>query len=220
MGDDEERSTEQLRLLSLDGVLGALFRLMRDDMGIYEEDPDHEGITAIDVAHALLPNPCTMVEEVETKRQEMLGRLDYIGPLREQPSRHYMYSGLSWPAVGKSGANLPEMLLSDERILAELNEALEGVQAGYQVAAVRSEGPGAQGLFWLRLTDPQTGVAVSPTDVGLVWARYFQSSPNSWYQGIGSCSSSSLRFTCIPARSAVSAIRTSIRLMGAQPPQI
>ena len=147
--------------------MGVLFRLM------YEEDPllwearlDPEGLTATDMSHALLPSPCGMASEAESFLRGGLERLAYLGPLRERPSRHYMYSGLSWPALDKSGSNLPEMLLTDHQILANLNEALRNMGADYQVEVVRPADPGAQGLFWLQLTDSRTGIPVSPTDVG------------------------------------------------------
>ena len=165
---EEEPTPEPLRLPSLEGVVGALFKLTYE-IDAFEEAytyTDGVGTVAIDVPHALLPSPSKMTEEAQMFLDGQLAKIAYVGPLRERPARHYMYSGLSWPSVDKTGANLPEMLLADEQVLADLNEALRTMEAGYEVEAVRAEGPGAEGLFWLRLRDARTGIAVSPTDVG------------------------------------------------------
>ena len=161
--EEEEPTPEPLRLPSLEGVVGALFRLTYE-IDAFEEAyayTDGVGTVAIDVPHALLPSPSKMTEEAQMFLDGQLTRIAYVGPLRERPARHYMYSGLSWPSVDKTGANLPEMLLADEQVLADLNEALRTMEAGYEMEAVRAEGPGAEGLFWLRLRDARTGIAVS-----------------------------------------------------------
>lgn len=143
-------------LPSLDEVMVELFQLRHDEDGLYEAK----------AGYILLPDLCEITSEAQKFSGRLIDRIAYVGPLRERPSRHYMHSGLVWLEVDKSGANLAEILLNDDKILADLNENLRVLGADYQVAAVPLNDPEASGLFWLRLTDTRTGVAVSPLDVG------------------------------------------------------
>lgn len=163
---DEDWFVRPPHLPSLEGVLGAMFRLMYDGDGLLEVNPHAEGMTATEVSYALLPNISSIASETEGYLRSLIERLAYVGPLRARPSRHYLHSGLAWPSVDKAGANLPEILLSDEKVLADLNEALRIMGGDYQIAAIQPDDSSAPGLFWLRLTDTRTGIAVSPLDVG------------------------------------------------------
>ena len=155
--EQEAFSEPQAPLPSLDGVAGALLTLMNDPNGLNEESKDD----------VLLPNLCSITAEAQALSQSVLQGMAYVGPLRARPSRHYLYSGLYWPVMDASGANLAEILFDNESVLADVNEALRVLQAEYQVSVVRPAEADAQGLFWLRLTDTRTGVSVSPLDVGV-----------------------------------------------------
>lgn len=154
-------------LPTLDEVLAALLVLkdepyaLENRITVGSQDP-----STLHVSHPLLPNLCQIVADTQANAHRLIEGLGYVGPLRARPSRYYQQSGISWPTVEQSGANLAEILLSDGPLLAEVNEALRVLEADYQVTAIRSQDAGSQDLFRLLLTDTRTGVSVSPLDVG------------------------------------------------------
>lgn len=98
--------------------------------------------------------------------RDTLDRTIYLGPLREYPERHYIFSGNVVSDVGKSGKFMPDMLFSNRGVLKKLNDWLTRFQIGYKLTAKTVIDPDVKDVFTLRLTDLTTGVSVSPLDVG------------------------------------------------------
>jgi hypothetical protein len=98
-------------------------------------------------------------------RQELM-QIVYLGPLREYPERHYIVSGAHTTQVGKSGKLLPDVLLSNQGLVAELNTELQsfGIPYELRVSAVVDD-PTLEDVFAMRLVD-RSGVNVSIRDVG------------------------------------------------------
>lgn len=99
--------------------------------------------------------------------REALRTCVYLGPLREYPERHYLFSGNLAENVGKSGKSMPELLFTDDALVAGVNEWMAKFDMGYSLEARRVNDPNVEGLFLLRLTDKVTKIDVSPLDVGV-----------------------------------------------------
>jgi hypothetical protein len=99
--------------------------------------------------------------------REFLDSISYLGPLREYPERHYVYSGTSAADIGKSGKMLPDVLYSDEELTERVNRELRRFGLGYELRVSRGDTTAElQDVFALRLVDAITGVNVNLTDVG------------------------------------------------------
>jgi len=98
--------------------------------------------------------------------RDLLERIFYLGPLREYPERHYIFSGNVVSDVGKSGKLMPDLLFSNRTVVKRLNEWLHKFQIGYTLAAKTVTDPDVKDVFTLRLTDTTMNVNVSPLDVG------------------------------------------------------
>jgi predicted ATPase len=100
--------------------------------------------------------------------REALDRIDYLGPLREYPARHYIYSGVQSAEVGKSGQMLPDVLYGRPELLLQVNEELERFGAGYELrlSSNATDDNALEDVFAIRLVDRATGTNVSLRDVG------------------------------------------------------
>ncbi|NLX95192.1 MAG: AAA family ATPase [Rhodopirellula sp.] len=99
--------------------------------------------------------------------REMLERMLYLGPLREYPERHYIFSGNLVKEVGKSGKGMPDLLFRHKATLVKrVNEWLEKFGVDYSIDVRTVKDPDVEDVFTLRLTDKRTQVTVSPLDVG------------------------------------------------------
>jgi AAA ATPase-like protein/AAA domain-containing protein len=100
--------------------------------------------------------------------RRFLEAIVYIGPLREYPERHYIFSGNLANDVGKTGSMVPDILFKDSALLNKVNEHFESFEIGYrlEVASVGERRPELHDVFALRLVDRITGVNVSVVDVG------------------------------------------------------
>ncbi len=99
--------------------------------------------------------------------RDFLRSVVYLGPLREYPERHYVYSGTSASDVGKSGKLLADVLYADESLIELVNAELGRFGLGYELRVSRGESSSElQDVFALRLVDSMTGVNVNLTDVG------------------------------------------------------
>ena len=96
----------------------------------------------------------------------ILDRIIYLGPLREYPERHYIFSGNVVANVGKSGKFMPDLLFSDAAAVDTLNDWLERFDLGYKVSVKSLKDPHIKDVFTIRLIDASSGVSVSPSDVG------------------------------------------------------
>jgi len=92
----------------------------------------------------------------------------YLGPLRENPERHYIFSGNPTQHVGKTGKMVPDILFKNRSLVERLNEKLETFGVGYkvQVSSVSAETLELHDVYALSLTDNLTGVTTSILDVG------------------------------------------------------
>jgi AAA ATPase domain len=129
------------------------------EISIDQEDPSIGGVE-------LTAGPALMLA-ASTLLRSFLQELLYIGPLRDFPDRHYIYSGTFSEYVGKTGKLLPEILYTNRKLLAKVNEQLSKFEIGYKLeissAAGKSE---LQDVFAVRLVDRILGVNVSMVDVG------------------------------------------------------
>lgn len=97
-----------------------------------------------------------------------------IGPVRERPSRLYMFSGTTPTDVGHDGRRVPDLLFRDEGLLGRANEWLARLEVPYeivpqQLVPVGTDAPASgAGVFELRLRDSTNpeGPLVSMSDVG------------------------------------------------------
>lgn len=94
----------------------------------------------------------------------------YLGPLREYPERHYVFSGNSSGDVGKSGRMLPDILFTRRDLVDETNNTLKIFGIDYQLDVRHLRDAEAdeavEDVFSLRLIDSRTRTPVSLMDVG------------------------------------------------------
>jgi hypothetical protein len=103
-----------------------------------------------------------------------LASLVPIGPLRERPSRLYMFSGSTPGDVGYDGRRVPDLLFRDPELLHEANEWLQKLEVPYRIEPQSLLPAGSDpmaattGVYELRLRDVEnpTGPLVSMSDVG------------------------------------------------------
>jgi hypothetical protein len=104
---------------------------------------------------------------ISAQLREQIENLIYLGPLREYPERHYVFSGNSSEQVGKSGKMLPEILFQNPTLLHEVNARLRQLNIGYSLQVASSKKtPELSDVFALRLVDEVVGVNASIVDVG------------------------------------------------------
>jgi hypothetical protein len=92
----------------------------------------------------------------------------YIGPLRDYPERHYIFSGNLTEQVGKSGKMVPDVLFKRRDLLDQVNQQLDSFGLDYElkVSSVNDRDSDLQDVFALRLFDKRTNVHASILDVG------------------------------------------------------
>ena len=96
----------------------------------------------------------------------LLEQLIYLGPLREYPERHYIYSGNIVTNVGKSGRFMADLLFRDDEVVDTLNEWLDRFGIGYRLSVKTLRDPEIKDLFAIRLREAGRDITVSPSDVG------------------------------------------------------
>jgi AAA domain, putative AbiEii toxin, Type IV TA system/AAA domain/Protein of unknown function (DUF3696) len=103
-----------------------------------------------------------------TAFQTALENTLYIGPLRDYPERHYIFSGNLTEQVGKSGKMVPDVLFKRRDLLDQVNSQLELFGLGYElkVSSVSDQESDLQDVFALRLFDKRTHINASILDVG------------------------------------------------------
>lgn len=95
-----------------------------------------------------------------------LEKLVYLGPLREFPERHYVFSGNVTGQVGKTGRLVPDVLFKNRGLLEKVNQQLTAFGIGYKLIITGSPTGELNDVFSLRLVDSKTGVNASILDVG------------------------------------------------------
>lgn len=104
----------------------------------------------------------TLLTYASTYLKYYLGRIIYIGPIREYPERAYSYSGNVPLNVGKSGKSMPDILMKRPDLVNKVNEWFDKFDIGYKLKIEKLR----RNLFSLLLVDKNSGVDTSPNDVG------------------------------------------------------
>lgn len=109
-----------------------------------------------------------LVPAVQRSRQlqQELTTMTYIGPLRDQPERHYIFSGNITKEVGKSGRFLADVLFHQNKLVEQANRALAQMKIPYQLEVRTAQGPQTEGVFSLVLRDNTSHADVSLIDAG------------------------------------------------------
>jgi hypothetical protein len=96
--------------------------------------------------------------------RQFINDVVYLGPLRNDPERYYIFSGDLSEYVGKSGKMTPDVLFKHPDLWNWVNERFDRFGLGYklQVLPLGEEG----NVFGLHLVDKETGVGASIRDVG------------------------------------------------------
>lgn len=100
--------------------------------------------------------------------QNSLESTIYIGPLRDYPERHYIFSGNHSDQVGKSGKMVPDVLFKRRDLLERVNQQMElfGLDYELKVSSVNDRDSDLQDVFALRLFDKRSQIHASILDVG------------------------------------------------------
>jgi len=113
-------------------------------------------------------DPSSVTVFVANIFREFIDSILYLGPLRESPERHYIFSGNPTEQVGKTGKMVPDILFKNRELVATLNEKLTTFGIGYtvEVSSGSAETLALHDAYALTLTDKLTGVTTSILDVG------------------------------------------------------
>lgn len=95
-----------------------------------------------------------------------LSSITYLGPLREYPERHYIFSGSSPISVGKSGKNMSDMLFRNQSLIREVNDWLNRFEINYSMKINKIDDSEITDVYSMRLIDTVSNISVSPLDVG------------------------------------------------------
>lgn len=115
-----------------------------------------------------VPNLADLALEASGGLRQVLERLIYLGPMRDFPERHYLFSGAVPTNVGRSGTMAADLLLGHPGLIERVNETLQAFDIGYRLEAqrLRDEEGGSSDVYALRLIDSAGHVRVSLRDVG------------------------------------------------------
>ncbi len=114
----------------------------------------------------LVPVVLPRLLQAASELRRVLEGIIYLGPLREYPERHYIFSGDVAREVGKSGKGMPDLLFKDEGLVDRLNTWIERFGLDYELKVRKVTDPDVEDVFSLRLVDKTTDTTVSPQDVG------------------------------------------------------
>jgi hypothetical protein len=100
--------------------------------------------------------------------RQFLMKVQYIGPLRENPERYFTFSGTRTEYVGKSGKSTTDLLITNKELKDKVNLWFKRLDIGYELKVPRLSDPDSDihDVFALRLFDNSNGVYVGITDVG------------------------------------------------------
>ena len=118
----------------------------------------------------LLPAIENLVDFASFVISDILSKIHYLGPLRKNPERYYIFNGNTSDYVGANGSDSTDILFENEdRILRLTNKWLETF-TNYKLKPTqtsrKSKTKGVQNLYSIRLIDKITNVDVNITDVG------------------------------------------------------
>ena len=146
----------------------------------YSRPPDSESISAIadswNVGEELGRSINQFTSDVGSLFHRSLKESVYLGPLRSQPERHYLFRGDTAEHVGQAGENLADLLfkmsqdrqghLQNER-LDKINDDLKllGIKYELRLSRLQNENKTPSNIFSLVLVDRQ-GIEANVRDVG------------------------------------------------------
>ena len=118
----------------------------------------------------LLPAIENLVDFASFVISDILSKIHYLGPLRKNPERYYIFNGNTSDYVGANGSDSTDILFENEdRILRLTNKWLETF-TNYKLKPTqtsrKSKTKGVQNLYSIRLIDKITNADVNITDVG------------------------------------------------------
>ena len=128
------------------------------------------------VGHELGRSISQFTSDVGSILHRVLKELIYLGPLRSQPERHYLFRGDTAEHVGQAGENLADLLfkisqdrhgyLQNER-LGKINDDLKllGIKYELRLSRLQNENKTPSNIFSLVLVDRQ-GIEANVRDVG------------------------------------------------------
>jgi AAA ATPase-like protein/uncharacterized protein DUF3696 len=113
-------------------------------------------------------NPSALTVLIANTIRDFVEGIVYVGPLRENPARHYIYSGNPTENVGKTGKMVPDILFKNRALVESLNKKLDtfGLDYELRVSSVSADTLELHDVYSLVLTDKVTGVTTSILDVG------------------------------------------------------
>lgn len=107
-----------------------------------------------------------LYNQISQQFRQFLEKIVYLGPLRDSPERHYVFSGNVTGQVGKTGRLVPDLLFKNQTLLQEVNKQLSAFGIGYDLVIAGSSNGELNDVFSLRLFDRKTAVTASILDVG------------------------------------------------------
>jgi hypothetical protein len=113
----------------------------------------------LDIAKIVIDDYIVTASELLSK---YLRQINYIGPLREYPERSYSFSGNILSSVGKTGNNMPDILLGRCNTINIINKWFKIFDINYNLLTDQKE----PDLFTLSLLDEKRKCRVSTKDVG------------------------------------------------------
>jgi len=115
---------------------------------------------------SFMPDIPSMSFSLSSVLRRVFERMVYLGPLRDYPERHYVFSGNMARDVGKSGSFLSDLLFRRPRLVNETNDILKEFGIGYQLDVRSVKDPDVEDVFALRLVEEGSQTTVSLLDVG------------------------------------------------------
>ena len=111
--------------------------------------------------------PAPVLDAFELDFRTILRSIEYLGPLRNYPERHYLLSGAHADSVGTRGENTPQMLYyRSSEIIAALNRWFEVFNLPYKVDWQKFGNAVVGEMIVIQLLDRRTDTEVTPSDVG------------------------------------------------------
>lgn len=106
--------------------------------------------------------PMVVSWELEKQFESIL----YLGPLRQFPVRHSIFSGVSQSDVGMHGENTGDYLFLNDQVVKGVNNWLKKFEINYELKLKKHTNDDISDLYSIRLYDEFNQVDVSPLDVG------------------------------------------------------
>lgn len=118
------------------------------------------------VPHAALDYALGIADEV----RQLLEAIVYVGPLREYPERHYVFTGNAAVDVGRTGGRLPDALFPNDSLVNEVNEVFSEFGIPYRIVVRKYLDAETMlpvdEVFSISLVDAVTSIQTSLVDVG------------------------------------------------------